>query len=208
MLISPLTIVWNTPAQPRNFLNMPLGRGVLIAIEGIDRAGKTTQIQRLDEYDILDILFKVYYSFFSARTLSVLGYFHRLIKFPNDQTILGSMLREYTLGNRHDIPSASSSFLFTSNRWEQQPRMGNDMLEGMTIIVDRYSHSGAAYETARVSTCIIFTGLRVSTFLEFPRINTNGCTETGSRAYCSGFGYTAGPVSVRFGTALRLWGTA
>ena len=32
--------------------NMPLGRGILVAIEGVDRAGKSTQIEQLTRYEI------------------------------------------------------------------------------------------------------------------------------------------------------------
>ena len=85
------------------------------------------------------------------RNLGDLGIFHRLIKFPHESTILGTMLRDFTMQNRFDIPGTSAPFMFASNRWEQQPQMKSNMLDGMSIIVDRYSHSGAAYEIARVS---------------------------------------------------------
>ena len=49
MVISGLTIVLNTSNHIKS-QSMPLGRGVLVAVEGIDRAGKSTQIQRLDRY--------------------------------------------------------------------------------------------------------------------------------------------------------------
>ena len=133
---------------------MPLGRGILVAIEGVDRAGKSTQIGQLTRYEIcLQVFFNL---LILTRNLGILGYPHRSIHFPYDQTILGRMLCDYSMQNRHDIPSENASFMFTSNRWEQQPQMKDDMMAGKTILVDRYSHSGAAYEMARVNLCSYF----------------------------------------------------
>ena len=82
--------------------------------------------------------------------MGILGYPYRSIHFPYDGTYLGRMLCDYSVQNRHDITSDGASIMFTSNRWEQQPQMKSDMMAGKTILVDRYSHSGAAYEMARV----------------------------------------------------------
>ncbi len=43
----------------------------------------------------------------------------------------------------------SIHLLFSANRWEAAQRIRSDLLDGFTVIVDRYSYSGAVYSAAK-----------------------------------------------------------
>ncbi|OCK82193.1 thymidylate kinase [Lepidopterella palustris CBS 459.81] len=105
-------------------------RGKLIVFEGLDRAGKSTQCNRLVE------------------SLQQDGQKVRHIKFPDRNTPSGQMINSYLKGesqqNDHVI-----HLLFSMNRWEAAPSILKDIEEGTTIIIDRYYYSGCVYSAAK-----------------------------------------------------------
>lgn len=111
--------------------NMTRGsRGAFIVIEGLDRAGKSTQCSLL------------------AKALKEKSHPVKEMKFPDRTTIIGRMIDSY-LNNTRDIDDHSIHLLFSANRWEFSKTMEEQLLNGVTLIVDRYAYSGVAYSCAK-----------------------------------------------------------
>ncbi|CAM4527694.1 dTMP kinase [Corallococcus exiguus] len=106
-----------------------LEKGVLIALEGIDGAGKTTQARRLFE------------------VLSGMGYDVVRTKEPTDGT-WGRKLRESSKTGR--LAPEQELELFLKDRREHVSQLITPGLEaGRIILVDRYYFSTVAYQGAR-----------------------------------------------------------
>ena len=103
----------------------PSGRGALIVVEGLDRAGKSTQVDRL------------------VQTLHA-----RLVKFPDRTTQIGGMINAY-LTNASDIPDEAIHLLFSANRWEVIDPIMQTLATGQSVVCDRYAFSGIAYSRAK-----------------------------------------------------------
>lgn len=99
-------------------------KGILIAIEGIDGAGKTTQAKLV------------------AEELSKSSNVH-LTKNPTDG-LIGKFIRE-VLAGKVDIPPVSFQYLFSADRQVQQEEIVNELKEGKIIITDRYFWSAIVY---------------------------------------------------------------
>ncbi|GLH10979.1 Stomatin-like protein 2 [Gryllus bimaculatus] len=106
------------------------GRGALIVLEGCDRVGKTTQASKLLE------------------KLQHRGIPSQLLKFPDRSTSTGQIINSY-LTRKMDLPDKTVHLLFSANRWESEPQMKKLLNSGVTLIVDRYSHSGVAFSAAK-----------------------------------------------------------
>ncbi|OAX85408.1 thymidylate kinase [Emergomyces africanus] len=105
-------------------------RGALIAVEGLDRAGKSTQCAILQ------------------KTLQEEGYEVKYRRFPDRTTEIGKLINAYLVGNVH-LDDHSIHLLFSANRWEAAAEIQQDISNGITVIVDRYSYSGAVYSAAK-----------------------------------------------------------
>ncbi|XP_026642313.1 thymidylate kinase isoform X3 [Microtus ochrogaster] len=75
-------------------------RGALIVLEGVDRAGKTTQGHRL------------------VTALCASGHRAELLRFPERSTEIGKLLNSY-LEKKTELEDHSVHLLFSANRWEQ-----------------------------------------------------------------------------------------
>ncbi|XP_029417530.1 thymidylate kinase isoform X3 [Nannospalax galili] len=75
-------------------------RGALIVLEGVDRAGKTTQGRRL------------------VAALCAAGHRAELLRFPERSTEIGKLLSSY-LAKKTELEDHSVHLLFSANRWEQ-----------------------------------------------------------------------------------------
>ncbi|KAK9479149.1 thymidylate kinase-domain-containing protein [Lipomyces japonicus] len=107
-------------------------RGVLILLEGLDRAGKTTQCQILhDKLAAIHGLDRV-----------------RVQKFPDRTTSIGSTINSY-LTSQSDLSDPAIHLLFSANRWELRDALLNSLKSGKIIILDRYVPSGVAYSLAK-----------------------------------------------------------
>ncbi|KAI5854381.1 thymidylate kinase-domain-containing protein [Tricharina praecox] len=107
-------------------------RGALIVIEGLDRAGKTTQCALLES--------RLYNS--------------RLIKFPDRTTPIGQVINTYlTTDSDSDssplLEDHAIHLLFSANRWEALPSLLASLEAGETLILDRYIYSGIAFSIAK-----------------------------------------------------------
>ncbi|POS87805.1 hypothetical protein EPUL_000270 [Erysiphe pulchra] len=114
---------WQQPARPVN-------RGGFILIEGLDRAGKTTQVKRLCD--------KLY----------SLGHNIKTLRFPDRTSPIGLMINDY-LQNSTDMDDHAIHLLFSANRWERAKWINDNIMAGYTIICDRYYLSGIAYSVAK-----------------------------------------------------------
>jgi dTMP kinase len=109
-------------------------RGLLIALEGGDRSGKTTQFLRLQHADS-PRLKGAHYLRFPERQLSSTGALITNVLDPD---------------NLHNTMNARAThLLFTANRWEFAPAIIEWLSKGHDVITDRYSHSGVAYSAAQ-----------------------------------------------------------
>ncbi|XP_078036928.1 thymidylate kinase-like [Augochlora pura] len=108
---------------------MSIQRGALIVFEGCDRAGKSTQVKML-----VDALRK--------KNIPV-----EREAFPNRTTAIGLMINDF-LAKEREYPPETMHLLFSANRWELKDEILKTLNSGVTLIVDRYAASGAAYTAA------------------------------------------------------------
>lgn len=102
-----------------------MSRGSLILIEGLDRAGKSTQCEKLKD-----------------RINAT------LLKFPDRTTPIGKMINDY-LTNASDISDEAIHLLFSANRWEAKKTIEDLIYSGHNVVVDRYVYSGVAFSAAK-----------------------------------------------------------
>ncbi|CBQ73602.1 related to thymidylate kinase [Sporisorium reilianum SRZ2] len=100
-------------------------RGFFIVVEGLDRAGKSTQVERL------------------AQHLHA-----KAIKFPERTTAIGQMINSY-LAQTSDLDDQAIHLLFSANRWECVASIKKTLDAGESIVCDRYAFSGIAYSVAK-----------------------------------------------------------
>ncbi|KAI8917183.1 thymidylate kinase-domain-containing protein [Powellomyces hirtus] len=105
-------------------------RGALVVFEGIDRSGKTSQTNLLNE------------------ALSARGIPSALRRFPDRTTPTGLLISSYLEGQKN-LSDQVIHLLFSSNRWEATNEMKEMLESGTTLIVDRYAYSGVAYTAAK-----------------------------------------------------------
>ncbi|KAL8703238.1 MAG: hypothetical protein Q9201_003571 [Fulgogasparrea decipioides] len=108
-------------------------RGALIVIEGLDRAGKSTQCQKLFEY-------------FQQQGRAV-----KRMRFPvriDRSTPIGKSIDSYLKGETQQEDHVIH-LLFSANRWEAAAQIREDIANGTTIIIDRYYYSGMVYSAAK-----------------------------------------------------------
>ena len=101
-------------------------RGAFIVLEGLDRSGKTTQVETL------------------ARALEEKGHKTKVQRFPDRTTAIGKIIDAY-LRNEIKLDDHAVHLLFCANRWEASTNLKETLLSGTTVICDRYSFSGIAY---------------------------------------------------------------
>lgn len=63
-------------------------------------------------------------------------------------TPIGKMINSYLQGQAQQ-DDHSIHLLFSANRWEAAQRIKADLKNGITVIADRYSYSGAVYSAAK-----------------------------------------------------------
>nr|XP_003474600.3 thymidylate kinase isoform X2 [Cavia porcellus] len=105
-------------------------RGALIVLEGVDRAGKSTQSRKL------------------VSALCAAGHRAELLRFPDRSTEIGKLLSSY-LEKKSELEDHSVHLLFSANRWEQVPLIKEKLYQGVTLVVDRYAFSGVAFTSAK-----------------------------------------------------------
>ncbi|KAE8752337.1 hypothetical protein FOCC_FOCC000809, partial [Frankliniella occidentalis] len=109
-------------------------RGVFIVIEGCDKIGKTTQCLKLVE------------------SLNEHGIPCEYMSFPDRHTEVGKIIDKY-LKREIEVENEVIHLLFSANRWELKCVMKKKLLDGVSIVADRYSYSGLAYSAAKPEWC-------------------------------------------------------
>ena len=78
-----------------------INRGIFVVFEGLDRSGKTTQLNRTVDY------------------FNGMGYRIKGMEFPDRTTIIGSMIDNY-LKNKIELKDEVIHLLYSANRWEKR----------------------------------------------------------------------------------------
>lgn len=99
-------------------------RGKIIVIEGIDKAGKTTQANLL----LKNLKGKKYVKF----------------DFPDYSTPVGIEIKQFLDGKR-DYSDEVKMMLLSANRWEKKSEIESIIGKGTTIIMNRYYQSNLVY---------------------------------------------------------------
>ena len=108
-----------------------LPRGLLIAFEGLDRSGKSTQLKMLSE------------------RLAKEGLPCKTIDYPDRSSETGLIIDKF-LTKQLTLNAQVIHLLFSANRWEKNEEIKRALAEEKrVIIVDRYAYSGVAYSAAK-----------------------------------------------------------
>ncbi len=106
--------------------------GRMIVFEGLDRSGKTTQLNLL------------------AEKMKQAKIPHKIYKFPDRTSVTGKMLDAYLKSTSDSkLNPTALHFIFAANRWEHADAMRRDLESGIHLLVDRYTDSGIAYAMAQ-----------------------------------------------------------
>lgn len=103
-----------------------MDRGHLIVFEGMDKAGKGTQCQLLQEF------------------VKNQGKSCVRMEFPDYNSILGKEIKKF-LHQKNRFPKEVQHILLSANRWEKKEEIENILNSGVTIIMDRYYQSNLVY---------------------------------------------------------------
>lgn len=107
-----------------------MGRGLFIVFEGLDKCGKSTQVDLLYRY------------------LQERGTPCHKISFPERSSKTGITIDQY-LSEKLKLTSDAAHELFSKNRWEFNDEIIGMLNSGKTVIADRYAFSGVAYSVAK-----------------------------------------------------------
>lgn len=115
-----------------NFAMSSSPRGMFVALEAIDRAGKTTQVQRLCDQILSE-----------NPDVKVC-----MMRFPDRTTATGSIINAY-LSGKQKVDDHVIHLLFVANRHEAKAAIEEKIAAGYIVLVDRYSFSGIAYSCSK-----------------------------------------------------------
>jgi dTMP kinase len=109
----------------------------LLVIEGLDGAGKSTQIKNLR-------------AFFTEKGLE-----HEFIHFPRtDAPYFGELISRFLrgeFGQINDVDPYLVAMLYAGDRKDVSDRISSWLREGKYVLLDRYVYSNIAYQCAKVS---------------------------------------------------------
>lgn len=137
-------------------------RGRLIVVEGLDKAGKSTQCAAVAEHINLRQRQQLDQQQLDQHhhQASVVGPgpgpgpgLARIQRFPERSPAAapatGALLDAYLRGEREIASWQASHLLFAANRWERAGALERELVErGATLVLDRYCYSGWAYSVA------------------------------------------------------------
>jgi dTMP kinase len=112
-----------------------MSRGKLIAIEGVDGAGKRTQTDLL------------------GRALAARGVSCVAFSFPRYESFFGKMIARFLngeFGSLEEVDPRLAALLYAGDRLEAKPELEEAFAAGKTILADRYIASNLAHQGARV----------------------------------------------------------
>ncbi|MBQ3872687.1 MAG: dTMP kinase [Bacteroidales bacterium] len=109
---------------------------MLIVLEGLDGAGKSTQVKKLKEY--------------LERVTSSLEYIH----FPRyNAPVYGDLISRFLrgdFGSNESVHPQLVALLFAEDRHGAGPGIRKALEEGKTVLLDRYVYSNIAYQCAKL----------------------------------------------------------
>ena len=109
---------------------------MLIVLEGLDGAGKSTQVKRLKEY--------------LQQRCGSLEYIH----FPRyEAPVYGDLITRFLKGEFGSIVAVHPqlvALLFAEDRHGAAPAMREALAQGKTVLLDRYVYSNIAYQCAKL----------------------------------------------------------
>ena len=109
---------------------------MLVVLEGLDGAGKSTQVKKLREY--LESIF------------GSLEYIH----FPRyDAPVYGELISRFLrgdFGSNEEVHPQLVALLFAEDRHGAAPDMKRVLASGGTVLLDRYVYSNIAYQCAKL----------------------------------------------------------
>lgn len=105
-------------------------KGKIIVLEGIDKAGKTTQSRLLEN------------------TFKGKGRVCTTIDFPDYSTPIGTEIRAFLEGER-EYPDETKLMLLSANRWERKKDIESMLEKGSIVILNRYYHSNLVYGVSK-----------------------------------------------------------
>jgi dTMP kinase len=108
----------------------PPARGAFIVLEGLDRSGKTTQVNLLEKHFVEQ------------------GKKVQVMRFPDRTTNSGKAIDSYLKGET-TMDDHIIHLLFSINRWEKANTIASLLSEGVTVLCDRYYYSGIVYSAAK-----------------------------------------------------------
>ena len=118
----------------------------LIVIEGLDGAGKSTQINRLNEY------------------LTACGHRCRQLHFPRtDSPVYGELISRFLrgeLGDIHQVNPYLVALIYAGDRFDFKPTLENWLNVGDMVLLDRYVYSNVAYQCAKMGKIQDYHALR------------------------------------------------
>ena len=110
---------------------------MLIVLEGLDGAGKSTQVRMFREY--------------LSGVCQTLEYIH----FPRyDAPVWGELIGKFLRGGFGSIESVHPqlvALLFAGDRHDAAPQIRRALREGGTVLLDRYVYSNIAYQCAKLA---------------------------------------------------------
>lgn len=108
----------------------------LFVIEGVDGAGKSTQIRLLKD-------------FFSEK-----GYNCEYLHFPRTETpYFGELIARFLrgeFGSLNEVDPYLVAMLYAGDRKDASPIIHNWLMEGKVVLLDRYTYSNIAYQCAKL----------------------------------------------------------
>lgn len=109
---------------------------MLVVLEGLDGAGKSTQVRRLKQY--------------LEEVCGSLEYIH----FPRyDAPVYGELISSFLRGDfgaNDAVHPQLVALLFAEDRHGAAPSMKESLADGRTILLDRYVYSNIAYQCAKL----------------------------------------------------------
>ena len=110
---------------------------MLVVLEGLDGAGKSTQVKKLRNY--LEILF------------GEIEYIH----FPRyEAPVYGSLISRFLrgdFGSNESVHPQLVALLFAEDRHGAAPSMKEELSKGRCVLLDRYVYSNIAYQCAKLN---------------------------------------------------------
>ena len=110
---------------------------MLVVLEGLDGAGKSTQVHLLKDY--------------LTRKFGELEYIH----FPRySAPVYGDLISRFLrgdFGNNETVHPQLVALLFAEDRHGAAPQMREALVQGKTVLLDRYVYSNIAYQCAKLS---------------------------------------------------------